>query len=66
MQNLNREDCPRCGNQKMKNWKELTDEEKILVEKLPASVDFKKEERRRNRWCARCWHEFDSGGEEAA
>ena len=62
MKDLNREVCPRCGNQKLKSWTELTDDEKILVEKLPLSADFTKEERRRNRWCARCWHEFDSGG----
>lgn len=63
MKDLNREVCPRCGNQKLKSWTELTDDEKILVEKLPLSADFTKEERRRNRWCARCRHEFDSGGE---
>lgn len=66
MKDLNREVCPRCGNQKLKSWTELTDDEKILVEKLPLSADFTMEERRRNRWCARCWHEFDSGGEATA
>lgn len=66
MKDLNREVCPRCGNQKLKSWKELNDDEKKLVEKFPLSADFTKEERRRNRWCARCWHEFDSGGEAAA
>ena len=60
MKNLNYENCPRCGNQKSKSWNELTEDEKILVEKLPASADFKKVERLRNRWCARCWHEFDA------
>jgi ribosomal protein S27AE len=66
MKDLNREVCPRCGNQKLKSWTELTDDEKILVEKLPLSADFTKEERRRNRWCARCWHEFEAGGEVTA
>lgn len=59
MRYLNRETCPRCGNQKSKSWNELNEDEKILVEKLPAAADFTKQERRRNRWCARCWHEFD-------
>ena len=63
MKDLNREVCPRCGNQKLKSWGELTGDEKILVEKLPLSADFTKEEQRRNRWCARCSHEFDSSGE---
>jgi ribosomal protein S27AE len=63
MKDLNREVCPRCGNQKLKSWTELTDDEKKLVGKLPLSAEFTKEERRRNRWCARCWHEFNSGGE---
>jgi ribosomal protein S27AE len=66
MKDLNREDCPRCGNQKLKSWNELNDDEKILVGKLPLSADFTKEERRRNRWCARCWHEFDSVGKVTA
>jgi hypothetical protein len=60
MQNLNRQSCPQCGNQKLKSWKELTSDEKILIEKLPAAADFKKEERQRNHWCGRCWHEFIS------
>jgi len=63
MNDLKRESCPRCGNQKLKSWNELTDDEKILVEKLPLSADYKIEERRRNLWCARCRHEFDSYAE---
>jgi hypothetical protein len=66
MKDLNREVCPRCGNQKLKSWDELTGDEKILIEKLPLSADITKEKRRRNRWCARCRHEFDSGGKVTA
>jgi|GEM_PF-1561165 len=27
--------CPRCDAQKMKSWAELSDEQKMLVERLP-------------------------------
>ena len=49
--------CPRCGSIKMKDWTELTDEEKFLAERLPMSADHTPEERKRHRFCTRCWFE---------
>ena len=49
--------CPQCGAPKLKNWKELSDEEKFLVEHLPASARFQLSERKTNLFCSRCWHE---------
>ncbi|MDQ4122449.1 MAG: hypothetical protein M3209_13505 [Acidobacteriota bacterium] len=66
MQNFKENVCPRCGNQKLKGWNELTEDEKILVEKLSLSAELRIDARRGNRWCARCWYEFDSSGETAA
>ncbi|HEX9931091.1 MAG TPA: hypothetical protein VGB02_21325 [Pyrinomonadaceae bacterium] len=60
MQNIQEKFCPRCGNHKLKSWNELTDDEKILVAKLPLSAELSIDERCRNHWCARCWHESDS------
>lgn len=59
--------CPRCGAGRLRVWYELTEEEREVVKRLPASGDFKIEERAaRNRWCAKCWHEDSSGGPRAA
>jgi len=49
--------CPRCGSPKMKRWEELTGEEKFLVERLPASKDYSLAERKKHRFCPRCWFE---------
>lgn len=49
--------CPKCGFYQMKSWKDLNDEEKIIVEKLPKSAEFSLAERKNNLWCPRCWFE---------
>jgi hypothetical protein len=41
----------------MRDWGELNAEQKLLVEKLPGNVDFNRAERRRHRFCTRCWYE---------
>ena len=52
--------CPQCGAPKMKNWKDLTDEQKFLVERLPLNTDFTFAQRKKHRFCERCWFEsFD-------
>ena len=50
--------CPNCEAVHLKEWIELTDEEKMLVERLPASADFDREERKRHLYCTRCWFEM--------
>ena len=49
--------CPRCHHVEMKTWNELTDEEKILAERLPMSATFTRRERETHLFCPRCWHE---------
>lgn len=49
--------CPRCGAAKMKRWDELTEDEKLLVEKMPFSEKFRQEQRRKHRFCGRCFYE---------
>ena len=51
--------CPRCHSQKMKTWIELTDEERMLAERLPMSADHFAQERKRHRFCTQCWLEQD-------
>jgi ribosomal protein S27AE len=49
--------CPRCGAARLKGWPELSDEEKMLAERLPRSAEETLEERKRHRFCTRCWFE---------
>ena len=60
MINLNSEICPRCQTGKLKTWTELTADERILVERLPASAEFSPEERKRHRFCTRCRFETNN------
>lgn len=55
--------CPRCGGETLRAWNELSDEEREVVRRLPASADYQIAERAsRHRWCARCWYEETNGG----
>ena len=55
--------CPRCGVGRMRAWSELSDEEREVVRRLPASADHSLEVRQStHRWCARCWYEERNGG----
>ncbi len=49
--------CPRCGSARLKSWAELTDEEKMLSERLPASAERPLSERKKHLFCTRCWFE---------
>lgn len=54
--------CARCGVGRLKSWGELSDEEREVVKRLPASADYSLDERaQRHRWCPNCWHEETSG-----
>jgi ribosomal protein S27AE len=50
--------CPRCGDGTLKAWYELSEEEREVARRLPASADFPLDERAaRHRFCTRCWYE---------
>lgn len=49
--------CPRCEASLLKEWRDLTDEQKFLVERLPLNTDFSPAERKKHLYCPRCWHE---------
>jgi len=54
--------CPRCGVGRLRAWNELSDEEREVVQRLPASADYSLEVRQStHRWCTRCWYEEGSG-----
>ncbi len=50
--------CPKCGSPKIKGWDELTADEKFMVERLTAPGKFSPEDRKRHRYCARCFYEI--------
>ncbi|MEQ1641916.1 MAG: hypothetical protein ABL959_00560 [Pyrinomonadaceae bacterium] len=41
----------------MKPWDKLSDEQKMLAERLPASAEASARERRTRIFCTRCWYE---------
>jgi ribosomal protein S27AE len=49
--------CPRCGNVSLTLWDKLDEDQKLLTEKLPASADYTMMERKKHRFCTRCWFE---------
>jgi len=42
---------------KVKGWEELSDEERLLAEKLPMSADYPLRNRKKHRFCTACWFE---------
>ena len=56
---MNSEDrCPRCGEGRLLSWRELDDDQREVVKRLPGSVDYTQSERETLfRWCPRCWFE---------
>ncbi len=49
--------CPQCGLPKLKAWRDLTDEQKFLVERLPLNTEFTPKEREHHLFCVNCWNE---------
>jgi len=59
MNSVNR--CPRCEG-RLRSWDELSDEEREMTRRLPATAEYSLDERKaRHRWCRRCWFEETSG-----
>jgi hypothetical protein len=51
----------------MKSWSELTDEEREVVRRLPASTELTPAERQAtHEWCTRCWYEKKAADEHRA
>ena len=50
--------CPQCGEGRLRGWRELDEEEREVVRRLPGSADYTPAERETlHRWCPRCWFE---------
>jgi hypothetical protein len=48
--------CPKCES-RLIDWQELSDEEKMLAERLPGSAEYPPQTRKTHRFCRRCWYE---------
>lgn len=57
MKSFQENQCPNCHFRKMKSWDDLTAEQQMLAERLPASADHTTIERKKHRFCERCWYE---------
>lgn len=57
--------CPKCGEETLRTWEELGDDEREVVRRLPGSGEYRASERARHQWCTRCWHEETEGFERA-
>ena len=56
--------CPRCHEEVMRTWDELSDEEQEVVKRLPGSADYPVAERQgTHQWCTRCWFEATGDSE---
>jgi len=54
--------CPRCGSARLRRFDELSEEEREVVKRLPASADYTATERTAtHRWCTTCWYEESRG-----
>lgn len=51
------ESCPRCREGRLKSWKELSEDEKMFAESLPASAEWTRLVRRTHFFCTKCWYE---------
>jgi hypothetical protein len=54
--------CPNCDSAELKTWDQLDRDELIVVERLPDSRVFTREERKKHRFCTRCWFEMRDQG----
>jgi hypothetical protein len=58
--------CPGCDGSILKTWDELDEDQKFLAERLPASAEYSPAERKKHRFCTRCWFEDTGRLEELA
>ena len=49
--------CQKCGEERLRTWDELSDDEREVVLRLPGSAEYGERERKTHQWCARCWYE---------
>jgi hypothetical protein len=53
--------CPKCGHSRLKSWDDLNADQQFLAERLPASAEYTLDQRKKHRFCTRCWYEEPLG-----
>ena len=53
--------CPRCSSE-LKAWTDLTEHEQTLALSLGSLADHPPEQRKKHRFCTRCWFESQADG----
>ena len=54
--------CPRCGEGRLLSWRELDQDQRAVVPRLPGAASHTDHEREvLLRWCPRCWFESTVG-----
>ncbi len=53
----NERTCPKCHSRELKQWIDLSPDELIIAERMPASAKYTRDERKKHRICTRCWFE---------
>jgi hypothetical protein len=61
MNNFGENTCPRCGEGRLRTWADLNEEQRMIVERLPApSNEYLEDRARTHRWCTLCWYESEA------
>jgi len=50
----------------MKDWNEMSGDDQLMVERLPALAGIEPDELTRSRFCTRCWYREPTGQERTA
>ncbi len=56
--------CSRCGSMTLRTWSELDEDQQMFIQRLPGCVEFTDEERKKHRFCTRCWFEISHRNEQ--
>lgn len=48
--------CLKCGGVKVKPWKELSEDERIIARRLPETSTLASDELKHLSFCVRCWN----------
>lgn len=49
--------CPKCHTTLLRNWADLSADEKFIAERQPASAEYSLKERENHLFCTNCWYE---------
>lgn len=48
--------CPKCGGMKVREWKRLSEDEKMIARRLPKTSTLDEGELKKTVYCVGCWN----------